>query len=1023
MVTEKREGNITQSAASEDASRFLGEGQCALPLDEVVFDAILYLQKGVVVYANDRFLNMFSCNRRELYAERGLQRVLGEAFRRAIEDMVSTIPNNPLEVEAQRRDGTHFPLAVKIRREVWNGNQALMVLCGDITALRRVEKVLQEKVKGYEGLNSVCRLIEERRSPDAFFNVFIHEVAPQSMPHPRATVVEVRYDGRLYRNCDAPMLVGKAATLTVGGIARGSVNIGYNSDLPFREEHECKLVQAFAQRFSWALTRLETEKELEASERSFRTLVEDLGDGHFVYQHTADGVFTYLSAGAEAMLGLPLHEMVGRCWRDVVCLTPASLDLVEKAMRSIMRTASHDTVELQYRHPDGSLRHMSVGAHVRHMEGGQLRVEGIATDTTAMKRTEEALRQARQDAEEASRAKSTFLARMSHEIRTPMNAILGLTQLTLKTSLKGEQRDYLETVRDSAEHLLGIINDILDLSKIEARKLELDKEHFELRRCLGSTCKTMSNLAAKKKLEFTLTVKEDVPAVLFGDVSRLRQVLINCISNAIKFTSAGGIAVTIELAKQEDDGRCRLSFHVVDSGIGIPEEQQKTIFNAFSQGELSLSRTYGGTGLGLSICRELVSMMGGEIGVMSKPGQGATFWFTALFDPGDPHAIVEKAAFEESAEAACDASYSILLVEDNDWNAKLGHLVLKRQGNRVAVAATGMDALFKLRNGSYDLVLMDIEMPGLDGFETTGRIRSGEAGEENKDIPIIGLSAHALNEIRSRALDGGMNDFMTKPVDFSQLAAVISRLLYRGTDGAAHTSGTSCNVEMRVDVERAVVRMGEDRALYDNVLTSFMQALPQRLQMLQSMLMNDDLQTAHRELHNFKGIFATLGAESCVQQTVALSRELRNGAQQSRNEAMNSFFEGVAAFQAWYEERLRTAEHVEKDRRACARYGCQGFFVEDLATRRQGPVQNVGCRGFCAVLEGGPFNSGEKVTLQIRRMDEVVLDAVEAEIVWSYGENFGCRFLFENRYAESSIERFLSEIVGGELLGRRAENT
>ena len=413
----------------------------------------------------------------------------------------------------------------------------------------------------------------------------------------------------------------------------------------------------------------------------------------------------------------------------------------------------------------------------------------------------------------------------------------------------------METVRDSAEHLLGIINDILDLSKIEARKLELDKEHFELRRCLGSTCKTMSNLAAKKKLEFTLTVKEDVPAVLFGDVSRLRQVLINCISNAIKFTSAGGIAVTIELAKQEDDGRCRLSFHVVDSGIGIPEEQQKTIFNAFSQGELSLSRTYGGTGLGLSICRELVSMMGGEIGVMSKPGQGATFWFTALFDPGDPHAIVEKAAFEESAEAACDASYSILLVEDNDWNAKLGHLVLKRQGNRVAVAATGMDALFKLRNGSYDLVLMDIEMPGLDGFETTGRIRSGEAGDENKDIPIIGLSAHALNEIRSRALDGGMNDFMTKPVDFSQLAAVISRLLYRGGDGAAHTSGTSCNVEMRVDVERAVVRMGEDRALYDNVLTSFMQALPQRLQMLQSMLINDDLQTAHRELHNFKGIF------------------------------------------------------------------------------------------------------------------------------------------------------------------------
>ena len=410
----------------------------------------------------------------------------------------------------------------------------------------------------------------------------------------------------------------------------------------------------------------------------------------------------------------------------------------------------------------------------REQINSELQVMTADLDRKVRERTSELL-SAKSIAEEASRAKSEFLANMSHEIRTPMNGIIGMTDLALMTPLTDTQRDYLQTVHDSAESLLVIINDILDFSKIEAGKLEIVAVDFSLRTLLGDTLKPMSVRAEQKKLRLTVDVSADVPDGLVGDPVRLRQVLVNLVSNAIKFTDKGEILVRVVHDMESAPGHgAALHFSVVDTGIGIPVDKQVAIFQAFTQADGSTTRLYGGTGLGLSISWQLVSLMGGQIQVESTPGRGSAFYFSISL-PLAAVPVAPKPAPQPVLPVVDTKPLRVLVAEDNLVNRTLAEHLLRRRGHQPVMVVNGREAVEALGKESIDLVLMDLQMPEMDGFEATAAIRARERGTGLR-IPIVALTAHAMEGDRQRCLDADMDGYVSKPIDPGELFAVIDQV-------------------------------------------------------------------------------------------------------------------------------------------------------------------------------------------------------------------------------------------------------
>lgn len=397
-------------------------------------------------------------------------------------------------------------------------------------------------------------------------------------------------------------------------------------------------------------------------------------------------------------------------------------------------------------------------------------------------------------AEAANIAKSAFLARMSHEIRTPLNSVLGYTEILLEEDLKEEQKTYVRLVHRSGQALLALIEDILDFSKIEAGEMRLESVSFPIRELLLEACEIVRPRLQGKQVELSCLVAPDVPELLFGDPVRTRQVVLNLLSNAAKFTNKGEISLQVELSGKQGPA-LQLLFSVKDTGIGIPPHKLRIIFEPFRQAEDSTSRLHGGTGLGLTICKQLARLMGGDVWVASKEGTGSTFFFKAWFQQAPQPALEEKHQGDaptstgtqmtqpEVAPLSCEnpRPARILLVEDNPVNANLAKLMLTRAGHSVQTARDGWEALklFTARSKEFDMIFMDVEMPGMDGLRTTRRIRSLGHG----DVPIVAMTAHALKEDMQKCLDSGMNDYLSKPIRKDLLLQMVSKWAPAGGDG------------------------------------------------------------------------------------------------------------------------------------------------------------------------------------------------------------------------------------------------
>lgn len=368
------------------------------------------------------------------------------------------------------------------------------------------------------------------------------------------------------------------------------------------------------------------------------------------------------------------------------------------------------------------------------------------------------------EASRASHLKTEFLAMMSHEIRTPLNGILGMTDLALATGLTAEQREYMQTARSSGEGLLSLLNNLLDFSKIEAGAMALNLQPFNFRDCVADSARPVIFSLNAKDLTFSCQIDEAIPARLLGDSLRLKQILINLLGNAAKFTETGGVAVSVDMTAK---GKYQLlHFRIEDTGIGIPRQKQAAIFEAFQQADSSVTRAYGGTGLGLAISRRLVEMMGGQIWVESEVGKGSVFHFTAEFQAVAPDPAPQP-----------EGGLYILLAEDNPINQRIAETLLRKAGHKVVVVGNGHEAVLRFGEAPrpFDAILMDLQMPQLDGLEAARRIRRIEKSTGAARCRIIAMTAFDQAGDEASCLEAGMDDFLKKPVDFRQLASALQR--------------------------------------------------------------------------------------------------------------------------------------------------------------------------------------------------------------------------------------------------------
>ena len=655
--------------------------------------------------------------------------------------------------------------------------------------------------------------------------------------------------------------MGFAALLTVGTLA------GWSRNLVSKLKEDISL-------------RSTLEKELRDGQASFRAIIDKTTEGILVVD--MDGIVQFVNPSLQSMMDRKTGDLLGRYFG--IALVP------------------DQSTELHITRLSGEPGIAEVRVNLTDWEGRPARLVSVR-DITERKQFEDALRKAKEAAESANLAKSRFVANMSHEIRTPMNGIIGMTGLMLDTDLTSEQTEYLDMVRESADSLHSLLNDILDISKIEAGKLELEAVGFNLNIWLRDIVSQMEIRASHKGLQLRCDVQRGVPDALVGDPTRLHQVIANLLSNAIKFTEKGEIGVHVEKETETED-EIVLHFSVSDTGIGIAQEKQQLVFAAFAQADSSTTRQYGGTGLGLAISSQLIAMMGGSIWVDSTVGQGSTFHFTALFgklgshaelahsgDGGPSIAMLQNPRRDAGKAPATDANAGarILVAEDNVVNQRVSSRILEKHGHKVVLARTGLECLETYKGQSFDLILMDVQMPQMDGLEATAAIRAGERDTGNH-IPIVAMTAHAMKGDEERFLRAGMDAYVSKPVQPQRLLTVIDELVFAdhpesGAGDADPANGAPSTPGFNLDV--ALARVEGDVEILREVAELFCEDAPSLLQQVRDAVAGADARSLEYSAHTLKGAVGNFGAQRAWECALRLEMMGRGGEMSDAESAVN----------------------------------------------------------------------------------------------------------------------------------------
>ena len=540
----------------------------------------------------------------------------------------------------------------------------------------------------------------------------------------------------------------------------------------------------------------------------------------------------------------------------------ASENVSAAELQSAFSAGHGVTQEILQQRKDGRTYWASISiTPVFNEEGAITRWIGIAIDATRRRKAQEVLNQAKEEAEMASRAKSEFLANMSHEIRTPMNTVIGMTELALGTNLDNEQREYMSTILDSAESLLRLLNDILDLSKIEAQKLQLEHKVFSLEKTLHEALKPFSFQAKVQGITLSLDVSVEAPETLIGDPGRLRQVVTNLIGNAVKFTAEGEICLSVELTKKTKR-KATLKFSVRDTGIGIASDKLREIFEAFTQEDSSTSRRFGGTGLGLAISAQLAEMMHGRIWVESQQSVGSTFHFEAEFglpaDVGCGRAPIPIDSNKPAEESKNTRQLRILVADDNRSNRSLARKVLEKWNHFVVEASSGQQVLDLVVDNSFDVILLDVQMPEMDGLETATAVRKLECQLPLKPF-IIALTARAMQGDRERCLNAGMDAYIAKPLRAIELMSIINEVAC-----VNHPLLQETNEAESSDFSAALARLEGDRDLLAEQMRFFLEDSPILISDICDAIDQGNFQKLQMSAHRLRGLSAGFDAQKLV---------------------------------------------------------------------------------------------------------------------------------------------------------------